>query len=367
MSSAVQRMGVLYGRLGLSTAPALIQSRMAAVPKAADSLCISGLPELLRAAFGLCGTNATGEFLAAFSQEDPTFDVRPDDKEAALLAGTIAAYGMEADTEISGDLALSIVTVSVGGIRQPRCDDQLVQLAENMLAEYQGQTAIAPPNRVAKKMPQSLSDSIASLPETVQNIQFQQAAPHLVKTIQQLSNYSQTITTVIATSDNDLLAYIKRLEEEVRTYWWVAGAWSSDTRRAFRNCEPAEAAIRAGKELADKHSTPLGLFAAPALLDMVLERGRHAAPENVSLAEAAVAANREWRSTTFQGISTGPYADLLPISTMQEMAALSEDADDWLPRFKRLSGIDAQKTEITPVDLALQLYRERLTLRLLTD
>lgn len=85
---------------------------------------------------------------------------------------------------------------------------------------------------------------------------------------------------------------------------------------------------------------------------------------DLQIAEAATLPDRSWRSKIFGADAEEPLADLLPVTSAQGLAALSEDADDWLPRFKRLTGIDPLK-KLKPIDLGLQLYRERLILRAL--
>ena len=54
----------------------------------------------------------------------------------------------------------------------------------------------------------------------------------------------------------------------------------------------------------------------------------------------------------------------MPITAALGLAADSEDESDWLPRFKRLTALDPDKS-FAPVDLGVQLYREQVLLRAL--
>lgn len=361
MSTAIRRMGVLYGKLGLSTDRALIERRAEGVKAAAEALEIEDIPAILRAVFGLGGAQVAG-FVEAFSKQDPTFDVQPGTKEASLLASAIAAYKIEAETEISGTLALALVTASVGGMRPPAHDDQLIVLGEKILAERQGTAVASIAHETYVPLPESVTASI-ELALRAGNPQYM--GGHYLKSLQELAKYAELTAKGSAQSDNQLLTYIRRLEEEVRIYWWIVSGWSTDAKKAFRTFSPTEAAVRAGKELASKSSVSVGLFAAPAMIDMVVEHGRRTAAKAVSLADAAKGASRAWRFETFKAISIGPLADLLPISYMQGLAAASGDADDWHLRFKRDTGLNLAK-EIEAVHLGLQVYRECLTLRALT-
>lgn len=141
-------------------------------------------------------------------------------------------------------------------------------------------------------------------------------------------------------------------------HWWVVGGWSAEADSFFRDLDAAEAAVQAGWELAGMTSSPLGLHAAPALLDLVLERSRDSLPE-IAVVAASKAPKLVWRKTNFESIAGGPLAPLLPISTMFGLSADSADEEDWKPAFTRKTGMDPATT-IAPMNLAVQVYRERL-------
>jgi len=121
---------------------------------------------------------------------------------------------------------------------------------------------------------------------------------------------------------------------------------------------------QAGKELASKHTNEIGLFAAPALIDMILERGRTAPDEPVTFANAALAAQRSWRSENFGSATSPPWSSLLPASSALALSAQNDDAEDWKPQFKRLTGL-ASDASLPAAEFAAQLYRERLVARAL--
>ncbi|MDO8329806.1 MAG: GTPase-associated system all-helical protein GASH [Fluviicoccus sp.] len=357
---AIKRMGILYGKLGLSTDASLIERRGSSIEEAADALEAKDIPEILRYVFGIGRANAAPGFLSHFSNQDPTFDVQPRDHEAALLASAVVAFEMERESDLNGLLALCLVTASFGGIRPPLVDDQLLKLGDKTLAHAQSAATLVPPDRRYMKQPKELTDAATSL----QNSNINVALPHMISSIQQLGKYSEANALAAAKSDNDILGYVRRLEDELRTHWWVTGGWSTDAGVAFRTLTPIEAALRAGKELADKNGNKLGLFSAPALLSMVIETGRKVAIKDMALTEAATLSNRVWRLDSFGAEAEKSLADLLPVTSALGLAALSDDADDWQPRFKRFTNIDPRK-KLHPLDIALQLYRERLVLRAL--
>jgi|GEM_PF-1089750 len=358
---AIKRMGILYGKFGLATDAELIEARGVGVEAAASALTTDGIPELLRYVFGLVRDGAAPAFFEAFSEKDPTFDVQPADKEAILLATSIASYELENDTSLSGVLALCLVTASVGGLRKPALDDQLLILAERTLAEAQGHSNVIPKPRAATKQPKELAEMVVNLDSATNQQYLHTAKPALMGSIQELIKYVEAVSSATAKADNETLTYVTALEKELRTHWWVTGGWSTDAAKPFRQIATVEAALRAGKELYDKNPAKFGLFAAPALLSLVVESGRQGELGDVSIIEAATNLDRAWRKETYGALAVGKLADLIPFSTAQGLAADSADAEDWQPRFKRLTDIDPSM-KLNPLDLALQVYRERLVL-----
>lgn len=363
--SSLKRMGVSYGKLGLATPASVIEARSAGVEASAAALVTEGIPELVSYIFDLKRGSGNADFLIPFGEIDPAFDVRPDDREALLLAAAVAGLEMENETHVSGELALCILTVSMGGARRPAFDDQLLQLAERTLAASQGEQKTAPARRTYLPQPKALTSVIVSVEEAPSNSQIGVVKSGLVNGLKELGKYAEQNALASAKNDNILLDYIKGLEEELRTYWWVTGGWNVEVGKPYRNLPLLQAALHAGKELSGRNSNSLGIFAAPALLSLVVESGRKSKIPVIDLVAAATAHGIAFRKEHYVSIASGAYAALLPVCTAQGYAAESEDAEDWQPRFKRLTGIDCTTT-IPLIDLAMQVYREHLVLRLLS-
>lgn len=360
MNGAIKRMGVAYGKLGLATNQELIGRRTEGVKTAASKLALAGIAPLVQAAFDIGTGDARFAFLSDF-QADLTFDVQPSDREAVLLAGAVAECEIESRTGISAELALAVVTCACGGLRKPPLNDQLVSVARHYLTDFQGEGGLKPKERPLVGQPQSVIGAIRAIPN---HPQFNQVAQQVTDAFQAVSNYAEAVATSATESDNEMLEYIQKLEQEMRVYWWVTGGWSDTTDKPFRQLPIALAAICAGSELAAKHSSSVGLFAAPALIDLVLERGRPVPAGGVAVQDAAVAPDRNWRNQQFDETASGPLASLLPITAALGLSAASEDAEDWKPRFKRLTGLEPDVV-LSAVELGAQLYRERLVVRAL--
>ena len=361
----IKRMGLLYGKLGLSTDSNVIAARHEGLIAACDEFDEEQFANVVGTALGLKGYVLNEKFMSFFSEKDTAFDVAPHDKEAALLASCAISYAFEERLTVEDPLALCLVTASFGSMRPAIADNKLVELAEQKLADLQTDELGVPVDRKYNPRGKAWTEAIAVVEQPQSKANVSVGISAVEKALQELGSYAEGAAKAAAISDNDILRYLRRLESEVRVYWWVSSGWSGDRSKPFRQLDCVEAAIRAGKELADKSkSSEVGLFAAPALLSMVLERGRASISEPVTLANAATAAEQAWRKTHFQSISEGIHANLMPLTTAMGFAASSDDEGDWQPRFERLTGLKVTQ-ELTIEQLAIQMYRERLVASLL--
>lgn len=363
---AIKRMGVLYGKLGLATQATLIEARGQGVLAASEGITAEQVPGLVSCAFGLKGMEAGEDFWKFFSEKDPTFDVGPQDKEAALLAASTIACCLESKRDFADYLALCLVTASFGGTRAAVADGELLSLAEHALAAAQSADNVVPKDRTYSEQPSALTESLDNLAQPAARQQPANGILHAHAALVELAKYAEGNAVAAARNDNVVLAYLHKLESEMRVYWWVNSGWSIDTGRPFTSFPPMEAAVLAAKELAEKSATTAGLFAAPALLAMVLEKGRTQKEKPLSVAEAATASDRKWRQKHCATVAETAVASLVPVTTALGLAAASDDASDWQPRFERLTGLSST-ISITPEQVAIQFYRERLLLSALDE
>jgi len=359
---AIKRMGVQYGKLGLATQASLIEARAEGLAAASQSMTRESVPGLVGCALGLKDVSLQESFWSSFSAKDPTFDVDPRDREAALLAASTIAACIESKLQFSDYLALCFVTASFGGMRPAIADDQLFTRVEKALVDAQSAGGSEPEDRRYTKQPQALKQALDALAQPASRQQPATGVQHAHTALTELAAYAESNALAAAVNDNAILEYLRRLESEMRVYWWVTGGWSADAGKPFAELPLTEAAVLAAAELADRSATISGLFAAPALLSMVLERGRQRTEKPLSIAAAATAPDRKWRKKFCAPAAEESFATLVPITTALGLASISEDAADWQPRFERLTGL-APTIEISAEQLAIQMYREQLLLR----
>lgn len=357
MNTAIGRMGVLYGKLGLSTPEATIVTRGRSIEAAGKAFDQDHLADVLACAFQFGTKDEALPLAEKFSEEDSTFDVRQTDKEGGLLASALLSYEMQSGSDFASDVALAVVTASFGGIRKVVIDPEVVEIADKLLANAQSLSAKAPGRFTYGKSPKALTDAMTQIPE---NGAVDGSIMRIV--VAELQKYAEARAHASATNDNALLDYVSALEEEMRTYWWVVNGWSDSETKPFRDLELIPASLLAGSELAAKTSLPVGLFAAPALCDMVLRVGRTEIGTQTTLSVAAKSLVLAMRKAEFSAIAESNWAPWLPLSTAMGLAALSDDESDWEPRFRRITGLNP-KAKLRPLELSVQMYRERLVAR----
>lgn len=145
-------------------------------------------------------------------------------------------------------------------------------------------------------------------------------------------------------------------------HWWTLAKASTELGRPLAALPAFEAAARAALDLAAMVSPqrPAGPFAAPALLERVLQTADGVENEKQALASAIVSIPLAVRRKLFtRKPSTTVVPGVFPIMLAVECAIESGDEEYWKPRFGRIANVDPNMT-VTPSGFAQQLYRELL-------
>lgn len=269
---------------------------------------------------------------------------------------------MTEELPVAGEVALGIVTGAMGGMRPMNDFYDIATQADAALATLQGDYASPPATRKQTTAPAQIAAGIETIKGTPHDHgQLGTLMPAVQSAIEQLQNYALTVSQQAAGSHNTLLAYVQKLEREMRMHWWVVGGWSGASGKLFSKMEITIAALQSGLELVTKNPAPLGLHAAPALLNLVLERGREEIPE-IAIQDIVGKVGLSWRKENYQEFSASPNAALCPVALMFGLSGEADDAEDWKAAFIRKTGIDPTAT-ISPLNFALQVYREQILRR----
>lgn len=360
-TASLKRLGPLYKAIGLDTNPELLSTRLASALKAFKSFDATHLSALTRSALGLARPEEM-EFLAGhISSDDIGFETKGGDAELSAIAAAILWDMIEAGGRLGGLAALSVSTASFGSARA-LVDGELAAFASSSLATLQRQRRPSPPAATYRTKP-VMKEDLQALDTHGEGNDFSAAAPHLRKLAEGGLSYTALGLNDLASQLQGVIEHQARLEEEMNIHWWLVGGWSRDSEQAFAELSIKQAALLAGKELADLTKTDIGLASAVALLDMVITKGREKAQTPEKLADLILATPLALRSAwTANLLDNMALASLLPLSLASALAVDSDDADDWKPRFNRLANIKAD-LKMTPLDASNQLYRELILRR----
>ena len=366
MAESLKKIGPLYKSVGLDTPLALITQRIEAAAVVLPMVDSFRAITLVRLAFSLpVDSTDLAWFVEPFQDKDPTFAPNSNDREVSLLASSVLDAVMRDQHEAALPAALGYVCCSVGGLRSVDSAEDLSDLATTTMQREQQRSAPS-----LSQMAELERITLPSLTKPVQeagaqndvNILATAVAEALTATLKPLRANDRTLLAEV----NRLSSYVSRLNEQMQQQWWVFAGWSSGGAKPFRELDLAEAALRAGIELAKLTELPAGPLSAPALLDALLSGAGHDPQKMLQIGATVEAAAMQWRKEWAPDIVGTPVELLCPVTLAAALAAASDDQADWKQRFYRESGLRAT-AKLPSRALAEQVHRERLLLRLCKD
>jgi hypothetical protein len=154
-------------------------------------------------------------------------------------------------------------------------------------------------------------------------------------------------------------------QEETDILWWLFAEYSNDRKMKMAEVAHPAAAIITGKELGDLTTTLPGPVAAEAFIDKMLQTvAKNRKHKETTVQEAIIATPKDWRAQWIKERNTAPIDDLCSIHFAVERSIETDDADEWMPALERRSGVKGNEA-VSPVKLAMQVYKESLLLKAL--
>lgn len=311
--------------------------------------------DLTRLYFGLTVPRGTEWFQEAFGETDPSFSLYDNQREVAVLASGLLSAAI-ADDETSA--ALAPLTTAAAGLRQPTVRPELLDEAQHVVsakAIKDRQRARSNPEQIKRPPDSSVPTETALLAE----------APNWGKAVtllKQVSDEAHKATTNLANQTywvtRPLAADIADLREEVEMLWWHIGGWSRVLERPFADLEPALAAVMAGLDLADLSRTPTGPAAAPAILQRTITAGRKTKATMQAIRGAVDALPQDAFERLSLGDALASVPDVCPVLTAFAKAGEIGSGTAWHGAYTKATSLDPGAT-FQPLDLAMQVYRER--------
>lgn len=255
-------------------------------------------------------------FRAAFQQEDGAFRMRDNNQELSVLAGAKLIAVIESSELTLGDLAsLAIVSCAAQNLRALPSVGDVAERASTHLNARTLNRAKADPNAEVTE------DETLAAVEQVQR---------------------------------DLAA----VTEESNILWWVFGECSRDTGKRWSDYAVEQAAVMAGKELADLTRMAPGPASGAALLDKVVKFAKSKPPAQIVLKDAIAGLPAAWRESF---VKTVPQTLLFvcPVSHAVKLSLDLAAGDAWIQVLPGTTKIQ-RAGKISPQSLAYQVFLERL-------
>jgi hypothetical protein len=280
-------------------------------------------------------------------------------REAAVLAAGL----LEAAAEDGKVYAmLGVLSASVVGIRSATVRPDLPELMGKAL-ERQAKSV----NNLSAGDPNSIKSPAASkhATELTNLVNSPDLAPaiNLLKQVSEESlDNTKTLANQVCAVVRPLLAKVVNLEEKVEMLSWHVGGWSRLLNKPFGEFEIGAASALAGIDMADMSRSTTGPVSARALLQRTISAAHEKRPGKIALKDAVDHLDADAISRLGISADLQAYPDICPVLTALARALSVGAGPAWHASFARDSHIDAG-IKLTPLDLAMQTYRERLVIR----
>lgn len=177
-----------------------------------------------------------------------------------------------------------------------------------------------------------------------------------------LTEFNNNITK-LRSAHNLLVTHTQIFEEESKILSWIVGESSNDLHKTLKETKQDDVAIVIGKEMADLISVLPGPYAAEAFIKKMLSLCKKGQQKKYTLANYIDTLNPEWKTELLKQYSLISDGNNTPIMLAVLKSTEVDNSGEWLPAYKKLSGIDASAITLLPDTLAYQVYLECLLIK----
>lgn len=356
-----------YGPVSFGTDGEKLSLRWKSVESFLGNCDHETLLELVRLVFGrkLLSNDSLDSFRSYFKKVDATFLTEGNDKELRALASSVLALLCVDDQYDKGNITLvtlAILTTSACGFRKVDVEMDLVGMAsERMYAngvESRSRLVIAttlPTNKNAIK--KSFEDAISPLEVSYNHT-------NAVRVMTGLGSATGTHLINIQKGANDIFSRMGRLlriqDEELQILWWIVGGWSRKWNSAFGDIGDDEKPILLAEEVAELSAEII----EPPSLKSIFFRAGLSEPAGLSIAEAVNSCGVD--NLEQLTIPSDLCNSIFPIHSAMGLAKNAGGGKSWVSLWREVSGIKAS-SKPSPIDFAIQVYRERKLMTFTAD
>ncbi|GJD97659.1 GTPase-associated system all-helical protein GASH [Methylobacterium iners] len=347
-----------YRAAGLNPGPEILRLRQGPFDALRKGMDPTAATNLTRLYFGLDVPGGTDWFRDAFGETDSSFSMYDNEREAAVLAAGLLEAGLDDGKSYAG---LAPLTAAAAGARTPLVRPELLELAKTALisdAIKGRQRSSANPGLL--KLP-GKSKAPAEITTLLTSPDWNKLGTILNQMVSESNEWTKNLTNQVFGVVKPLVEQVAELREEVDMLWWHVGGWSRVLEKPFSELKPALAAVMAGLDLADLSRTPIGIAAAPAILQRTVTSANRKKTTSVTISDAvdAMTADELEKLEIEEALDGVP--EICPVLTAFAKASEIGAGTAWHASFKKATRLEPALA-FSPVGLATQVYRERLLL-----
>ncbi len=351
-----------YRSASVSPPEGLLEKRWVAVERVAKESDPATVLDLVRL-FALSTSterDVSDKFKDAFRAEDDAFPSKGNLLELRVLAGAVLRQIIEGGGDGAILPSLGIVCASFGPRAAALPEREHLVAAEQFLVtrattirERQDpigvETKALSKARFLELIPADrfTANSLPGLQEP------------LLAALAEIGTTLASIGTQTQRSMDQLLHLIKSQDEELNILWWLQTAFSRHLSTPFDAIGWQAGVLVLPMEFADLVALLPGPDSAVAVLAYALQRAGVPDKAHVTVATAVNATPRDWRERMSTAHHLESVDAICPVLFALQKSLATERSGDWLPVYRKACDIRADK-EVPALELAVQLYRERL-------
>lgn len=365
------------------------ESRIDAILALTDELDIPQTLDLLRIYCELPMPNESGlsNFAQYFQDQDPSFDKRDVPFIFQVLAGISLVQILNSTDSPEADvvsLALStktfqwnrkfLSTESITVDLETSAQKYLFEESERTRQPKKATEFTVPDNEITKL---DLAVLKAQVTKGVANEISATMAQGLFDAVNQAFETAESKFSSLVESINEALRDSRQAlainTEETNILWWLAGEWSLDLKRPYKELSTTEACLIVGKELAELTKFQPGHNSAKGFLQRILKLTKLQDTDStrkeatgtvkgtVAIKEAVDSIPGDWN---LEWLTVNKVQEILDFCPLHFALLKRKEMGDgeWYKLFERQVGIEPSDS-FSFTDLSYQFYQERLLVR----
>lgn len=343
----------IYRSAHLSVEPSIMTLRQTSADRFFKARSLEDILGLVKLHFGLAAAPFRGRLIDYFRTEDNTFSVIENERELTALSTALLASLIAGGDRVA---AVALTAGSFAGKREASICPNLTEWAKQKLCELSVQERAGLNSEIPQYPTSEPSKAIAQIDTWVKTPEINALAPILKQLGSELTASKAAEATYLPVAFSNLSRQMTSLQEELSMMWWNVGGYSSQFNIPFQELKKSTVPILVGVELAELTIGRVGPAAIGALAQIKIKACKVSSPITLEVAvESAV--DSSVRIPELE--DTAAASDLCPVITAIRLRKSVGTGIGWTNAFKTKTGF-AASVEFSPLDLAMQMYREML-------